>query len=120
MNKNQYHIGERIMKGAANHRRIQILQLLAQQPGLTLYEVRDGIGIANQTACEHIRRLCHSGLVQKKALGRYTLHNLSQLGRQVFIWLTRLTVENDPTTTEQKSDTKNPAIAGFHKVPHEP
>jgi len=120
MNKKQYNIGERIMKGVANHRRIQILQLLTQQSGLTLYEIRNALGIANQTTCEHIRRLCHSGLVQKKSLGRYTLHNLSQLGRQMVIWITKLTTENDPPTTEQKRDTENPARAGFHKVPHGP
>ena len=120
MNKIHYKLGEKIMKGVANHRRIQILQLLTQQSGLTLYEIRNALGIANQTACEHIRRLCHSGLVQKKALGRYTLHNLSQLGRQMVIWLTKLTTENDPPTTQQKPDIENPAVAGFHKAPHEP
>jgi hypothetical protein len=36
------------------------------------------------------------------------------------IWLTRLTTENDPHTTEQKPDIENPARAGFHKAPHVP
>ncbi|MCX6935277.1 MAG: winged helix-turn-helix domain-containing protein, partial [Verrucomicrobia bacterium] len=84
-------ICERIMKGAANHRRIQILQLLSHQPSLTLYEIRDGIGVANQTASEHLRRLCFSGLVQKRPLGRLVLHNLSPLGRQMVAWLQPLT-----------------------------
>ena len=120
MNKIQYKLGEKIMKGVANHRRIQILQLLAQHPNLTLYEIRDGLGIANQTACEHIRRLYHSDLIQKKPFGRCTLHRLSQKGRQMVIWLTRLTAENNPPFTPQKPDLKNPARAGFHKVPHAP
>ncbi len=84
------------MKGVANHRRIQILQLLAQQPGLTLYEVRDGIGIANQTACEHLHRLCRAGLVRKKPIGRNVFHTLSQLGRKILSLLTNITTETCP------------------------
>ena len=109
MNKKQYNIGERIMKGVANHRRIQILQLLAQQPGLTLYEVRDDIGIANQTACEHLHRLCRAGLVQKRALGRNVIHTLSQLGRQILALLTNITMKTYPQWNPQKPDTENPA-----------
>ena len=120
MNKNQYHIGERIMKGAANHRRIQILQLLAQQPSLTLYEVRDDIGIANQTACEHLHRLCRAGLIQKRALGRNVVHTLSQLGLQILALLTKITTKTYPQWNPQKPDTENPALAGFHIVPHGP
>ena len=109
MNKKQYNIGERIMKGVANHRRIQILQLLAQQPGLTLYEVRDDIGIANQTACEHLHRLCRAGLVQKRALGRNVIHTLSQLGRQILALLTNITMKTYPQWNPQKPDIENPA-----------
>ena len=109
MNKKQYNIGEQIMKGVANHRRIQILQLLAQQPGLTLYEVRDGIGIANQTACEHLHRLCRARLVQKRALGRNVVHTLSQLGRQILALLTNITMKTYPKWNPRKPDIENPA-----------
>ncbi|BCX15641.1 MAG: hypothetical protein KatS3mg097_533 [Candidatus Parcubacteria bacterium] len=73
---------ERYFKGVANHRRIEILYLIAEQEGITL----DGIaGILNcnfKTASEHTRRLVQAGLVKKEYQGRWVVHFLTPYGKR--------------------------------------
>lgn len=58
---------ERIVRGFANHRRIQILHLLDRQPELSVAEVAEELRINYKTAAEHIRRLAINGLVLKRS-----------------------------------------------------
>ena len=74
---------ERHFKGIANHRRIDILLLIAAQSGI------DVDGIAKQLQCnfktisEHTRRLVQAGLVDKSYEGRTVVHKLSPYGKTI-------------------------------------
>src|SRR3989344_2510264 len=57
---------ERYFKGAANHRRLAILKLVAGRPGVTLEEIAEALDCNIKTISEHSRRLVQAGLPNKK------------------------------------------------------
>jgi predicted ArsR family transcriptional regulator len=73
---------ERYFKGAANHRRLDILLLLAKRDGLTLEQIADALDCNFKTISEHTRRLVHAGLLSKQYQGRQVAHFLSPYGKQ--------------------------------------
>jgi predicted transcriptional regulator len=81
---------ERIVKGCANHRRIEMLILLARTPRLTLDEIAGELGIDFRVASEHARRMAAGGLVQKKYRGRYVEHTLTERARDILTFLRKL------------------------------
>ena len=78
---------ERIVKGFANHRRVQILQLLDETPELSVQEISRQLKINYKTASEHIRRLALAGLVLKRNRGVNVLHKLSPQGTTILKFL---------------------------------
>lgn len=68
---------ERIVRGIANHRRIQILELLSKQPELSVVEISEELNINFKTASEHIRRLAINGLVLKRSDASFIRHKLT-------------------------------------------
>lgn len=78
---------ERVVKGFANHRRIEILELLKTKPELSVGEISQMLEIEFKTASEHIRRSAIAGLVLKRNEGREVRHRLSPLGENVFSFL---------------------------------
>lgn len=72
---------ERHLKGMANHYRIEILLLLAEQEGITLDGIIKEIGANQKTISEHTRRLYNAGLINKKYRGKFVEHSLSPYGR---------------------------------------
>ncbi len=78
---------ERIVKGFANHRRIQIMELLKGQPELSVIEIVERLNINFKTASEHIRRLAISGLVMKRSDGAYIRHRLTKRGLDILKFL---------------------------------
>lgn len=81
---------ERIVKGFANHRRIEILELLASQPDLCVGDVSEKLEIEFKTASEHVRRLVFSGLVVKRYKGRRVCLRLDDGTRSILAFLERL------------------------------
>lgn len=81
---------ERIMKGVANHRRIEILMLLKKEPELSLTEITDALGINFKTASEHVRRLAIAGLVMKRHDGASVRHALTYTGISILKFLRTL------------------------------
>jgi len=81
---------ERIAKGFANHRRIEIMNLLQKQPELSVMNVAQELGINFKTASEHIRRLAIAGLVLKRSDGNSVRHKLSALGLTILKFLRTL------------------------------
>ncbi len=73
---------ERHFKGVANHRRIQILLMVAKDPGLTLLDIVDRTRGNLKTIAEHTRRLTLAGLIEKTYSGREVEHKLTPYGRQ--------------------------------------
>ena len=81
---------ERIVKGFANHRRIEILILLEKTPELSLIEISDELRINFKTASEHIRRIVIAGLVMKRNVGSSVHHALTSDGKLILKFLRTL------------------------------
>lgn len=83
---------ERVVRGFANHRRIEVMDLLASESEseLDLREIARRCAINYKTASEHLRRLTVAGLVTKRAKGRQVLHVLSPRGRKILTFLRTL------------------------------
>ena len=81
---------EQIVKGYANHRRIQILVLLRKEPELTLDEIATALGIDFRVASEHIRRMSAGGLVLKRYEGRSVHHKLTARAKNILTFLGKL------------------------------
>lgn len=75
---------ERHFKGVSNHRRIQILMLVASRPGIILDEIQEELHGNQKTFSEHTRRLVIAGLVEKSYEGRMVRHNLTPYG-EIFV-----------------------------------
>jgi predicted transcriptional regulator len=71
---------ERYFKGTANHRRLEILQLINKNPGMSLERIAEVLGCNMKTISEHTRRLVQAGLLNKKYQGREVAHSLSPYG----------------------------------------
>lgn len=71
---------ERHLKGVANHRRIEILFVIANKNGITLDGICKIIKGNTKTVSEHTRKLVQSGLVNKTRQGRGVGHTLSPYG----------------------------------------
>ena len=72
---------ERHLKGIANHRRIQILLLIAARNNLTLDDIVKAVDANEKTVGEHTRRLAQAGLVNKSYRGKFVEHTLSPYGK---------------------------------------
>lgn len=72
---------ERYFKGAANHRRLEILLLIAETDGITLEKIAEALNCNIKTISEHTRRLAQAGLLNKKYQGRAVAHSLSPYGK---------------------------------------
>ena len=72
---------ERHLKGVANHRRIQILLLIAARNNLTLDDIVKAVDANEKTVGEHTRRLAQAGLVNKSYRGKFVEHPLSPYGK---------------------------------------
>lgn len=75
-----YRAVERIMKGAASHRRIQVLDLLKREPELSVLDISERLKIGYQNASEHVRKLAIAGLVMKRSEGPAVRHKLTARG----------------------------------------
>jgi DNA-binding transcriptional ArsR family regulator len=81
---------EKIVRGFSNHRRIEILELLAAHPELCLGEISEKLQIEIRTASEHLRRLTASGLVLKRYTGRKVRHGLTERSHRILKFLEAL------------------------------
>ncbi len=86
MEKN-FHKMERVVKGFANHRRIEMLHLLKKDPELSVDEVATALEINFKTASEHIRRLAIAGLVLKRSAGNEVRHKLTLRAESILKFL---------------------------------
>ena len=83
MTKNKTSIQlERHFKGVANHRRIDILLLVARNEGISVEEISEKLRVNFKTVSERTRRLTLAGLVTKAYQGRRVAHTLSPYGEQ--------------------------------------
>ena len=81
---------ERIVKGCANHRRIQIMSILKMEPGLSLSGISRRLKIDIRTAWAHVIRLTTAGLVLKRSEGRRVRHRLTRRAEGILTFLRML------------------------------
>lgn len=79
---------ERHLKGIANHHRIDILILVAKNPGITLEQIAESLDCNMKTISEHTRRLVQGGLLNKSYQGRKVEHALSPYGLRFYEFIT--------------------------------
>ena len=81
---------ERLVRGFSNHRRIEIIELLAKLPELSVVEISDILKINYKTGADHIRRLTISGIVMKRNDNNFVRHALTSDGKSILKFLRTL------------------------------
>ena len=71
---------ERIIKGFANHRRLQVLELLSLEPELSVQEISDKLKSAFKNISAHINKMAIAGLVMKRSDSKSVRHKLTNRG----------------------------------------
>jgi DNA-binding transcriptional ArsR family regulator len=90
INSGTYKKLERIIKGFANHRRLQILDLLKREPELSVEDIAEKLEIGYQNASDHIRKLAIAGLVVKRNEGAAVRHKLTVRADSILMFCKRL------------------------------
>lgn len=73
---------ERHFKGVANHKRINILLLVAKHENISLEGIAERLDCNIKTISEHTRKLVQAGLLNKKYRGQMVGHSLSPYGKR--------------------------------------
>ena len=68
---------ERIVKGFANRRRLEVLALLEKEPGLSVDEIAGRLRMGYINASDHLRKMALAGLLVKRSDGRSVRHHLT-------------------------------------------
>jgi len=74
---------ERIIKGFANHRRLQILKLLGKEPELSVMEVAEKVKSDIKNISAHINKMAIAGLVMKRNDINSVRHKLTKRGKAI-------------------------------------
>jgi len=81
---------EGVTKGYANHRRIQIMHLLENNPELSVDEIAENLRVNFKTISAHTKRLAISGLVMKRSDGKSIRHKLTDRGSNILMFLKKI------------------------------
>ena len=81
---------ERIVRGFASHRRLQILDLLKREPELSVEEITEKLKIGYNNTSDHVRKLAIAGLVMKRNEGSAVRHKLTPRGEAILVFCKRL------------------------------
>lgn len=91
MAKQQTYRGlERIIKGFANHRRLEILNLLEKCPESSVGDISKRLKIGYENASDHIRKLTIAGLILKRNSGSAVRHKLTSRGKFILVFCKKL------------------------------
>lgn len=77
---------ERVIKGFANYRRLQILELLKKKTELSVQEIADELSLGYENASDHIRKMAIAGLVLKRYEGNNVRHCLTDRAKAVLVF----------------------------------
>ena len=81
---------ERMVRGFANHRRIQVLEMLKKQPEMSVDEIAAFLDISYKTVAAHVHRLAVGGLVLKRNQDVSVRHRLTTRAESVLKFLRTL------------------------------
>ena len=79
-----------MVRGFANHRRIQILEILKKNPEMSVDEIATSLDINYKTAADHVRRLAIVGLVIKRSQDVSVRHRLTGRAESILKFLRTL------------------------------
>ena len=88
-NKSYYQL-ERIVRGAANHRRIEILELLQKRPELSVLDISEILHVNFKTVSEHVRKLAATGMVLKRSDANSVRNRITNRGSAILKFLRTL------------------------------
>lgn len=88
--KENYRRLERIVKGFANHRRLEMMELLRSRPELSVIDIAEKLDIGYENASDHIRKMAIAGLVAKRYSGPHVLHKLTPRGENILAFCKKL------------------------------
>ncbi len=74
---------ERIVKGFANHRRLEILALLHKEPELSVQEISEKLKSDMKNISAHITKLAIAGLVMKRNDDKSVRQKLTKRGEVI-------------------------------------
>ena len=74
---------ERIVKGFASYRRLQILELLKKEPELSLQEISERVNSDFKNISSHISKMAVAGLLMKRSDAHSVRHKLTKRGINV-------------------------------------
>ncbi|MFA5791638.1 MAG: hypothetical protein WC884_01210 [Candidatus Paceibacterota bacterium] len=74
---------ERIIKGFANHRRLQVLELLGKEPELSVQEVSEKLKSEMKNISSHITKMAVAGLLIKRSDSKSIRHKLTKRGNNI-------------------------------------
>lgn len=77
---------ERIVKGFASHRRLQILDLLNKEAELSVLDIANRLKMGYENASDHIRKMAIAGLVMKRNDGPNVRHKLTPRAQSVLMF----------------------------------
>ena len=83
MASSYYRKTERIVKGFANHRRLEIMALLKREPECSVDDLSKRLKIGYENASDHVRKLAIAGLLMKRSDGKSVRHKLTPRGEYV-------------------------------------
>lgn len=81
---------ERLIKGFANHNRLRILELLNEEPELSVAEIAERLKIGYENASDHIRKIAIAGLVMKRSDGPHVRHKLTPRAHSIIAFCKKL------------------------------
>jgi DNA-binding transcriptional ArsR family regulator len=81
---------ERILKGAASHRRLQILDLLHTEPELSVLAISEKLKMGYENASDHVRKMTVAGLLLKRNDGPAVRHKLTPRAESILVFCKRL------------------------------
>ncbi len=81
---------ERMVRGFANHRRIQIMEILKKKPEMSVDEIATFLNISYKTVADHVRRLAIAGLVLKRNQDVSVRHRLTDQAEYILKFLRTL------------------------------
>lgn len=74
---------ERIVKGFASHKRLQVLSVLKKEPELSLIEISERVNSDFKNVSSHINKMAVAGLLIKRNEFHSVRHKLTKRGLQV-------------------------------------
>ena len=78
------------MKGFANHRRLEILELLRREPELSVEEITQRLGTGYVNTSDHIRKMAIAGLLLKRSDATSVRHKLTPRALDILLFCKKL------------------------------